>query len=141
MGAATVMITAGKDLPKNVVGVIADCGYTSAEDIIKIVIKNMHLPVKTTYPLIKLSAKVFGGFNLDDANPVKALKNCKIPVAFIHGDVDTFVPCNMSTQNYEACSSQKYLYVVQGADHGLSYLVDEKGYKETLLKHEKDCGL
>ena len=141
MGAATVLIAAGKDLPKNVVGVIADCGYTSAEEIIKKIVKQLHLPVSVTYPLIKLGAKLFGGFDLDEASPIKSLKNCKIPVAFIHGDTDGFVPCEMSVKNYEVCPSKKYLYIVKGADHGLSYMLDKQGYKDTLAKHAKACGI
>ena len=62
MGATTVMLAAGHELPKNVVGVLADCGYTSGKEIIQSVIRQMHLPPKLAYPFVALGARVFGGF-------------------------------------------------------------------------------
>ena len=58
-----------------------------------------------------------------------ALKNCKVPVLFIHGTDDKFVPVTMTYENYKACASKKRLFVVPGADHGMSYLVDKDGYE------------
>ncbi len=129
MGAATVLITAGMDLPKNVVGVLADCGYSSAEAIIKKVIKvDMKLPVKIMYPLVRLAGKVYGGFDIEDATPNEAMKKCKVPVLLAHGDNDVFVPCTMSQENYENCQSEKKLVLVPGAGHCLCYPVDIKAY-------------
>ena len=54
MGAATVMNVSGMELPKNIIGVLADCGYTSNEDIIKKVIREMHLPAGILYPFARL---------------------------------------------------------------------------------------
>ena len=63
MGAATAMMTSGcDDLPPNIVGIIADCGYTSAKDIIKKVISDMKLPADILYPFAKLGAKLYGRF-------------------------------------------------------------------------------
>lgn len=143
MGAATVMIAAGSEnLPKNVVGVVADCGYTTAEDIIKKVVKQLHLPAKVFYPLIKLSAKLFGRFDLNDARPIDSMKKCKIPVAFFHTEEDNFVPCYMSKENYEACAcSKKHILITKEGEHGLCYMVDSKGYIDTLKAFAKDCGI
>ena len=63
MGAATVMMAAGETLPKNVVGVLADCGYTSAKDIIKKVIRDMKLPASLLYPFVRLGAIIYGRFD------------------------------------------------------------------------------
>ena len=132
MGAATVMIAAGEDLPKNVVGVLADCGYTSAKDIIKKVIKEMGLPAELLYPFARLGARIFGGFRLEERSPIEALKKAKVPVIFIHGDTDDFVPCDMSERNYEACVSQKSLVIINGAGHGICYPVDPDNYLTAL---------
>ncbi len=128
MGAATVLIAAGTDLPENVVGVLADCGYSSAEAIIKKVIKSMKLPVKVTYPFVRLAGKLFGGFDIATASPVHAMKKCKIPVLIAHGVEDAFVPCMMATENYENCSSVKKLLLVPGAGHCLCYPTDSETY-------------
>ena len=143
MGAATVMIAAGSEsLPKSVIGVVADCGYTSAEEIIKKVIKQMRLPVKIFYPLVNLSAKLFGNFNIKDASPIKAMKKCTLPIVFFHTETDTFVPAEMSRRNYEACASnKKHLYVSKSGEHGMCFIADKKGYISAIKKLEKDCGI
>ena len=128
MGASTVMICASKDLPKNVVGIIADCGYTSASEIIKKVIDDMKLPSKILFPFAKLSAKIFGKFNLEETSSIDSLKNCKLPVIFFHGDKDDFVPLEMSKRNYEACVSRKKLVIIEGAGHGLAFPVAQEKY-------------
>jgi alpha-beta hydrolase superfamily lysophospholipase len=132
MGAATVMLAAGRDLPPNVVGVLADCGYTSARDIIQEVIRGMKLPPKLAYPFVRLGARLYGHFSLDSDSPIEAMKRCKVPVIFFHGDTDAFVPCEMSRRNYAACAAPKALVEVPGAGHGLAYLVDPEGYLEKL---------
>lgn len=128
MGAATVMMAAGCDLPENVVGVLADCGYTSAKDIIRLTIKKMGLPVAIGYRFAKLGAYLFGHFDLEETSPMEALQKAKVPVIFFHGEDDDYVPCYMSKENFEACASRKRLVTVPGAGHGLSYVVDLEGY-------------
>jgi fermentation-respiration switch protein FrsA (DUF1100 family) len=128
MGASTVLMATEYDLPKNVVSVVADCGYSSIEKIIKKTIREMHLPAPVFYPLIKLGAKVFGKFDIDESSPVKALKKCRIPVIFAHGDCDSFVPVEMSRENYSACASEKELFIAKGAEHGLCYPTEPENY-------------
>ena len=133
MGASTALITAGNEnLPANVGGGGADCGYTSAEEIIKKVVKSMHLPVKIFYPLINLSAKIFGGFNLKDASAIDAMKNCHLPVVFFHSETDQFVPAYMSRKNYEACAGKKMLVTIPNAGHGLAYPREPETYLNAL---------
>ena len=128
MGAATVMMAAGTDLPPQVVGVLADCGYSSAKEIIGLAIKQMGLPVKLSYPFTRLGARIFGGFDPEETSPVEALKKAKVPVIFFHGEADDFVPCYMSKACFDACASRKRLVTVPGAGHGLSYPKDPEGY-------------
>jgi len=128
MGASTVMTCADKDLPESVIGILADCGYDSAKNIIKKVIRQMHLPAGPAYPFVKLGAKLFGHFDLEQTSPLEALKRAKIPVIFFHGENDDFVPCDMSRACYEVCASRKRLVTVPGAGHGLSYPVAPERY-------------
>lgn len=132
MGASTVLIAAGQKLPENVVGVLADCGYSSAKDIIQSVIRGMLLPPKLAYPFVKLGAKLYGKFDLEETSPVEAMGRCTVPVIFFHGEADTFVPCYMSKENYNACASRKRLVTVPKAGHGLSYPVDPERYIEEM---------
>ena len=132
MGAATVMIAAGEKLPPNVVGILADCGYTGAKEIMYDVMRKMKLPPKLCYPFVKLGAHLFGHFDLEETSPVEAMKKCTLPVIFFHGDADDFVPCSMSVENFEACASRKKLVTIPGAGHGLSYAVEPKRYLQEL---------
>lgn len=133
MGAATVMITAAREeLPENVIGVLADCGYTSAKAIIKKVISDMKLPADILYPFVKLGARIFGGFDPDSASPIEAMKKSRVPVYFVHGDTDRFVPYEMSVENYEACTAKKTLVTIEGAGHGLCFPKDQEKYISTL---------
>ena len=132
MGAATVMMTADKDLPPNVLGILADCGYSSPKAIICKVIRDMKLPPKLAYPFVKLGARIFGHFDLEEDSPEEALRNAKVPVIFYHGEADDFVPCDMSRSNYDICASRKALITIPGAGHGLSYALDPQRYLQTL---------
>lgn len=132
MGAATVLMAAGRGVPENVVGVLADCGYTSARDIIKTVIRQMKLPAELAYPFVKLGARLYGHFDLEGLPPIEAVKVCKVPVIFFHGETDDYVPCQMSVRNYEACASRKQLVIVPNAGHGLCYPADHQRYLDAL---------
>lgn len=132
MGAATVMMAAAKPLPPNVKGVLADCGYTSAKEIIKKVIGEMKLPASFLYPFVKLGARLYGGFDLEETPPIEAVQQCRLPIIFFHGDDDAYVPCDMSRLNFKACNAEKKLVIVPGAGHGLSYILDGEGYIEAL---------
>lgn len=134
MGAATVLMASDLDLPKNVKGIIADCAYSSPEEIIMLESKKMGFPEKTAKPFILLTAKLFGGFDLTETSPCKALKNAKVPVLVIHGEDDRFVPFSMCKPIYDSCITPKKLFTVKDAGHGLSYLVDEEGYKNEVNK-------
>ena len=121
MGATTVMLAAGRTLPPNVVGALADCGFSRARDIIKKVIRQLRLPADLLYPLVRLGAMLYGGFDPNRADAVEAMKRCRVPIIFFHGDADDFVPCEMSEELYAACAAPKRLVVTPGAGHGLCY--------------------
>lgn len=134
MGAATAMIVSGfDDLPENMVGIIADCGYTSPKEIIKMVIKDMKLPADLLYPFVKLGGLIFGRFNIDEFAPIDQVKKSKLPTIFVHGDTDTLVPFEMSERNLEACGAKtKKLLTAEGAGHGLAYVFLGERYIEEL---------
>lgn len=138
MGAATVMMASNLDLPSNVIGILADCGYDSPKNIIKKYISDMHLPATFFYPFVKLGALLFGKFNIDSASPIKSVKESKVPIIFIHGEKDTFVPCYMSEKLYNACSNKKHLTIIKDAEHGISYLFDPDLYVQELEYFFKD---
>ncbi len=131
MGASTMLYLADKDLPDNVRGIIADCGFTSPRDILACVYHSLiHLPAGPTLLAAELFARIFGGFGFAQVDTRKSLKNSKLPVFLIHGVADDFVPCEMTKQGYEACTGPKELLLVEGAVHGVSFLVERDKYTE-----------
>ena len=132
MGAATVLIMSSQKLPENVVGVLADCGYTSNREIIEKVMRDIKLPPKLCYPLVKLGAKWFGKFDLEEFSPIEEVKRSRLPILFFHGDTDDFVPHTMSVQNHDACATQKRLVIIPNAGHGLCFPVDPEAYMQEM---------
>lgn len=132
MGATTVLMTAGLDLPDNVRGIAADCGFTSAQAIWQHVANNnLHI----SYGLRRAAASDLCRKKIqvgpDEYSTLEALRNCKVPVLLVHGTEDRFVPIEMTYENYQACAAPKTLLVVPGADHGMSYYVDREKYEKT----------
>lgn len=129
-GASTVLMTAGLDLPENVKGVIADCGFSSAYDEWRHVVKvNMKLSYGLRGKAIDTYCKKHIGVTSREISTVEAMKKTKLPILFIHGSDDMFVPIDMSFENYKACAAPRYLLVVTGAIHGQSYDVDREKYE------------
>ena len=141
MGASTVLMAAGKELPENVVGVLADCGFSSAKEIIKKCAGDLKIPANLIYPFIKLGAKLFGHFNLEEYTPLDAMKTCKLPVIFFHGEDDAFVPCYMSQEVYEACKSPKKIVTIPKAGHGLVYVVNNDLYFNSVVEFFSENGV
>ena len=136
MGASTVLMASGLDLPGNVRGIIADCGFSSPFDIMDCVIRTRFrgLPAKPTLWLMGLFTSVFAGFGLKEANTFDAVSKSKTPILFIHGTADRFVPPEMSERAYELCAAPKKLVLIEGAGHGLSYPVDKERVTAALFE-------
>jgi fermentation-respiration switch protein FrsA (DUF1100 family) len=133
MGASTVLMASDLGLPVNVKGIIADCPYSSPKGILRAVMKQIKFPVNVTYTAVRLGGKIFGRFDIEEHSVVESMKNCYVPVLFIHGGEDYFVPCEMSEECFEACGSlDKKRIVVDGAAHGMSFCVNGELYKKEL---------
>ena len=141
MGCATVVMSMGLDLPKNVRGVIADCGFTTPWEIMAHVAKrDFHLPPFPFLYLLDLLARLRAGFSLKGADTRKALEKSRLPVLFIHGDGDDFVPLWMTQENYRVCRGEKELIVVPGAGHAQSFGMATQRCEEAMEKFLKKYG-
>ena len=131
MGAATVLMTTELPISHRIRGVIADCGYTEPREIIReTVSKTLGRATSATVYAVDLNCRLRGKWSMRDCTPLSALKNnTEIPVLFIHGDADLFVPCRMSLENYIACQAPRDLLVVPGAAHGLAYVANPDMYE------------
>lgn len=128
MGGATVALASELELPKQVKCIVADCPYSSAEEMLKLEIKRRGLPVFLFYPMMRLGAKLFGNFSIKDCNVLSAVSHARLPILFIHGEGDDFVPCDMSRKLYESCAAEKELLTVERATHCLCFMTDRETY-------------
>ena len=137
MGAATVIMASELSLPENVVGIVADCPYSSPREILKKVIRDMRLPANLLYPFVRLGALIYGRFDPDSASPVSAVKNTDIPILIIHGDGDDFVPHQMSEKIKDSGDTVTFVKI-KDATHALSYIYDYDRYMGALIEFIKN---
>ena len=139
MGAATVLMASELDLPKNVKGIVADCPYNSPKDIMLKFMQRLNIP-SFMYFFIHLGGEFIGNFNLEASSPETAVSKTDIPIFLIHGSSDTIVPVDMSRKIYKNIKSEnKDLLIIENAEHGLSYIQNEKEYMEHLCSFLSMC--
>lgn len=133
MGGATVLMLSGEKLPPNVKAILSDCAYTSAYDILAYQLKRRYgLP---PFPVLSLTSFITwlrAGYSFQEASALKQVKKASLPILFIHGKEDTFVPFTMVHKLYEVCASEKKLLEVEGAGHGEALIKDYEGYREAI---------
>mgnify|MGYP000805368900 FL=1 len=133
MGGATVLM-ASSIMPKNVRGIIADCGFTSVDEIFEYVLKrDYHLPRFPIIYLTNIMSKIRAGYGYKDVNTAAEIAKSDIPVLFIHGENDEFVPLWMTMKNYSYCKAYKELYIVKDSEHAESHYIDKKAYESRML--------
>lgn len=129
MGASTILMASGEKLPKNVKCIISDCGYTSAYDVFKHQLKKFHkIPAFPLLDLMSIICKCKNNYSLKEASALKQIKKNNLPIFFIHGAEDDFVPTHMVFELYNETKSEKELMIVNGAGHGVSEMIDKELY-------------
>lgn len=135
MGGATVLMTSGLELPANVKGIVSDCGFTSPKEVFTHVLNNMyHLPAFPAIQGANLINKKFAGYGMDECNAKREVQKATVPILFIHGSADTFVPTSMCYEIYDNCCSPKRMLIVEGASHAESYYKDTEAYEKALTE-------
>ena len=137
MGAATVLAASELDLPEQVKGIWADCAYASTAGVLRHTARRWGWPEWPAYQLVRLGARLFGGFSPEESSRVEAVKHTDLPILLVQGTEDTMVPCDMASEIQQACAGPVTLLTVRGAEHGISYYVDMPAYHAAL---EKFCG-
>lgn len=133
MGAATVSMVSGEDLPSNVKAIVADCGYTSVWDEFAYQLDDLFsLPEFPILNVSSLVAKVRAGYFLGEASTLKQVAKSKTPILFIHGDEDDFVPYYMMEELYNATSSEKEMLTIKNAGHAKASEIDPETYWTTV---------
>lgn len=130
MGAATVLMAAGDQLPDFVKGVLADCGFTSPYEMLyEVGRKSLRMREHPAMDYVNLIIKLRARFGIREYSTLESMKKTKLPVFFVHGLADDFVPWDMTRRAYEACASRKELLLVEGAGHVRSFFCDGDNYR------------
>jgi hypothetical protein len=135
MGASTVLMASGMNLPKRVKGIIADCGFTTPYDMVMLAAKkfiNLKSNLGKVVDAVNDAVKKRAGYDLKEYSTLEAMKKCKVPIFFAHGTGDDFVPYQMTVKNYLSCHSKKKLFIGKGAAHTECFKSDPKRYMEEL---------
>lgn len=133
MGASTVLMAAGQKLPENVCGIVADSAFSSPAKIIE---KKIRQSYKVKGRMITVSigvwTRILAKYSLTEVSVPEIMKNNDIPVLFVHGKADSLVPVEMTQKAFDACRAEKKMLLVDGAEHGTGYLVENETYKAML---------
>lgn len=141
MGGATVLMASGFELPPQVKGIISDCAFTSPKEVFTHVLHSMyHLPAFPIIPLADAANQKLAGYGMDECNAKHEVARAKVPILFIHGSEDTFIPCSMCQELYDSCASPKEMLIVEGAAHAESYFKDREGYEAALDRFQRKIG-
>jgi hypothetical protein len=133
MGAAAVLMVSGEDLPGNVKAVIADSPYASVYELFDYQLDRMfHLPSFPVLPSTSLVTQMRAGYSLTEASAMDQVKKAEVPILYIHGKEDTFVPTAMTKELYENTKSESEIHLFDNAGHGEAYVTQEDRYTEKL---------
>lgn len=125
MGASIVAMALGKVLPDNVTFAVCDCGYTDLQSQLIHMFDRTILPSKLCYKIFRSAAINRAHFDPDEVRPIDCIKDCEIPVLFVHGEDDAMIKCDSVYELYDACEvDDKYLVTVPGAEHARSFYYD-----------------
>ena len=141
MGGAVVTMSSNLDFPDSVCGIIDDCGFTMSKKMLELNCKSRlpkGMPVEVFKIFADVGTKLWGGFNLKEADACKAVSQTKIPILIIHGDMDNLAPLYMAKKIYNSCKSRKDIYIVHGAGHTENYKKDPEGYEKIITTFIKE---
>lgn len=135
MGGATTMMLSGEKLPPYIKCFVDDCGYTSAWDEFDYELGKMFsLPAFPILYEADVICKLRYGWSFIEASALKQVAKCHLPMLFIHGDSDDFVPTRMVYPLYQAKPQPKELWIVKGAPHASSFRLNQHAYRERIAR-------
>lgn len=133
MGGATVLMTSGEELPSQVKAIVADSPYTSVNDLFSYQLQRMfYLPSFPIIPTLNLVTKAKADYSLYEASALDQVQKTNIPILYMHGEADTFVPTKLTKDLYEQTKSEADMLTFSGANHGEGYVIAKEKYVEKL---------
>lgn len=125
MGGGTVLKMSDR-VPEQVKFIVSDSGFDSAENILNCQVG------QTVCRVLRVMNRVIGGYDLRDTDVRENMKNSRIPILFVHGELDETVPYYMGPELYELYGGEKDCLFVPGARHIESMYIAPEQYTEKL---------
>ncbi len=136
MGASAILMASGEQLPEQVKFIVADSPYTSVYDMFAYQMKRMYkLPDKPILPTLSIVTKLRADYSLTEASTIEQVKKATLPILYIHGKEDTFVPTHMALKLSDQTASDYEVLTIEGAGHGESYIIEQKAYQDKLNEY------
>jgi|SRR5690625_2537350 len=133
MGAATVLMTSGEQLPHQVKAIVADSPYTNVHDMFAYQMSRMfHLPSFPILDTTSLVTKLKANYSFKEASALEQVKQANVPILYIHGEADKFVPTSFTHELYEHTNSEAHIMTVADAGHGEAFVLDREKYIKQL---------
>ncbi len=132
MGGATVLTLSGyNETPSYVKAIVSDCGFTSVFDLIPNFVDKVPKVLRSILiKMVEFWCRMLCGFTFNKCTPIMQVKKSKTPIFIIHGTEDRFVPFEMGKRLYDACSSEKEYWAVEGATHIMSSWIAKDDYSK-----------
>lgn len=142
MGATAVCCAAGeRELPRQVLGVVSDCAFSSAWAELKYAARHLlHLPAFPLLPLVNFWLRLRAGYSLRACRAVEQVEKANVPFLFFHGEADELVPPEMARALWAACRTEKHLHLVPGAGHAMCWLADSPGCQARIQEFMEALG-
>ena len=135
MGGATVCMMSGQELPNCVKGIISDCAFTSPEKIFQDILRyDYHVPPAPIISTADIFCRFTAGYSFSECNAADEVKKSTVPILFIHGSADSFIPVEMCYELYNNCASKKDILIIEGAAHTESYYMNREMYENKITE-------
>lgn len=135
MGAASILQSADLELDPAVCGIIADCGFSSTNEVFRNLVGGLYrLPATPFVDIFEAVNRMTAGYGFSDADSVRSMEKSRLPSAYICGDCDRYVPLDMAMRIYNACVQDKVLLIAKGAGHAASFMTENEKYRNLITE-------
>ncbi len=135
MGAASILQSADLELDPAVCGIIADCGFSSTNEVFRNLVGGLyHLPATPFVDIFEAVNRMTAGYGFTDADSVRSMEKSRLPLAYICGECDRYVPLDMAMRIYNACVQDKVLLIAEGAGHAASFMTENEKYRNLITE-------
>jgi hypothetical protein len=118
---------------------VSDGSFTRLSELLKFRLsQDFGLPAFPLYHIASLFSKMRAGFFFGEIAPLESLQKATVPILFIHGGTDTYIPTAMGKQLFDSYQGRKRLYICPKAKHSESFWTNKEEYERQVKEFLKD---